>query len=251
MLTRRIIPCLDVRDGRVVKGVRFEGLRDVGDPVELAARYVAEGADELSFLNVSASVRDEPPALDVVTRVSRTVFVPFTVGGGIRGVGDARALLRAGADKVALNTAALERPELIEELAAEFGSQCVVLSIDTRRSNGAWRVTTRSATRTLDRECREWAVEGVEHGAGEILLNVIDADGGRDGFAVPITAEIADAVRVPVIASGGAGSPEHFAEVFGETGASAALAASIFHDGSWTPKRLKRYLGECGIEVRP
>jgi len=251
MLTRRVIPCLDVRDGRVVKGVRFEGLREVGDPVELAERYVADGADELSFLNVSASVREEPPALDIVTRVSRKVFVPFTVGGGIRGVPDARALLRAGADKVALNTAALERPELIEELAAEFGNQCVVLSIDTRRTNGGWRVTARSATRTLERECLDWAREGVERGAGEILLNVIDADGGRNGFALPITRSVVDAVRVPVIASGGAGSAEHFLEVFRETGVSAALAASIFHDGSWTPARLKGFLGDRGIEVRP
>jgi cyclase len=251
MLTRRIIPCLEVRDGRVVKGVQFEGLRDIGDPVELAARYVAEGADELSFLNVSASVRDEPPALDVVGRVSREVFVPFTVGGGIRGVEDARALLRSGADKVALNTAALLTPDLISQLAGEFGSQCVVLSIDTLRHDGRWVVTTHSATRVLEYECLEWAREGVERGAGEILLNVIDSDGRRDGFSIEITRTVADSVRVPVIASGGAGAPEHFVEVFRETRASAALAASIFHDGSWTPGRLKRRLSEHAIEVRP
>ena len=251
MLTRRIIPCLDVRDGRVVKGVQFEDLRDIGDPVELAARYVADGADELSFLNVSASVRGEPLALDVVRCVSRETFVPFTVGGGIRGVEDARNLLRAGADKVALNTAALLAPDLISELAGEFGSQCIVLSIDTRRHDGRWVVTTHSATRTLERECLSWAREGVERGAGEILLNVIDSDGGRDGFSIDITRDVADSVCVPVIASGGAGAPEHFVEVFLATRASAALAASIFHDGSWTPARLKRRLREHDIEVRP
>jgi cyclase len=251
MLTRRIISCLDVRHGRVVKGVRFQDLREMGDPVELAARHAATGADELCFLNVSASLDDTPLTLDLIDRVSREVFVPFTVGGGVRGVEDARELLRAGADKVALNTAALRHPEVLTALADEFGSQCVVLSVDTRRRNGGWVVTTHSATRELDRDCVAWAEEGVRRGAGEILLNVIDADGGRNGFAIDITRAVADAVSVPVIASGGAGSPDHFVEVFRETAASAALAASIFHDGSWTPQNLKALLRRHDIEVRP
>jgi cyclase len=251
MLTRRVISCLDVRRGRVVKGVRFEGLRDVGDPVELAARHAATGADELCFLNVSASIDDTPLTLELIRRVSREVFVPFTVGGGVRDVVGARELLRAGADKVALNTAALRRPEVLTALADEFGSQCVVLSIDTRRRGDRWVVTTHSATRELDTDCIAWAEEGVHRGAGEILLNVIDADGSRNGFAIDITRQVEEAVPVPVIASGGAGSPDHFVEVFRNTGASAALAASIFHDGSWTPARLKEHLRRNGIEVRP
>jgi cyclase len=250
MLTRRVISCLDVRDGQVVKGVRFEELRDIGDPTELAARHAQSGADELCLLNVNASIEGKDPTLDLVERVSRQVFVPLTVGGGVRGVDDARNLLRAGADKVALNTAAIERPETVTRLAGEFGSQCVVLSIDTRRRDDRWVVTTHGSTREYPRECIDWAREGVQLGAGEILLNVIDADGSRDGFAVDITGRVADSVGVPVIASGGAGSPEHFVEIFRETQASAALAASIFHDGSWTPAALKRYLARHDIEVR-
>jgi cyclase len=251
MLTRRVISCLDVREGRVVKGVRFEGLREVGDPIELASRHAASGTDELCFLDVSASVEGTALMLELIRRVSREVFVPLTVGGGIRTVEDARALLRAGADKVALNTAALRQPELLGELAGEFGSQCVVLSIDTRSRGAGWVVTTHSATRELDRECVDWARRGVDLGAGEILLNVIDADGSRTGFSLEITGQVADAVRVPVIASGGAGEPEHFVELFRETNAAAALAASIFHDGSWTPQRLKAHLRRNEIEVRP
>ena len=234
MLTRRIIPCLDVRSGRVVKGVRFQGLKDVGDPLELARHHVAGGADELCFLNVSASLNDESLTLELVRNLSREIFVPFTVGGGVRSVEDARELLRAGADKVALNSAALRNPALLTDLAGEFGSQCVVISVDTRREGDRWLVTTHSATRTVEQDCRDWAGEAVARGAGEILLNVIDSDGGRDGFDLAITGEIAAAVSVPVIASGGAGGPEHFVDVFRQTGASAALAASIFHDGSWT-----------------
>jgi cyclase len=251
VLTRRIICCLDVRDARVVKGIRFEGLRDVGDPVELARRYAERGADELCLLNVSASLAGASPMLDVVERVARAVFVPFTVGGGIRSAEDARAVLRAGADKIALNTAALNEPRVIGQLASEFGSQCVVLSIDTRRVDGHWFVTTHSATRTLERSCLDWAREGVERGAGEILLNVVDTDGGREGFEIGITRRVAELVPVPVIASGGAGEVRHFERVFSQTEASAALAASIFHDGTWTPERLKGRLRALGIEVRP
>ena len=250
MLTRRIIPCLDVRAGRVVKGVRFEGLRDVGDPLELARHHVAGGADELCFLNVSASVNDEPLTLELVRNLSREIFVPFTVGGGIRTVDDARALLRAGADKVALNSAALRNPALLTALAGEFGNQCVVISIDTRREGDRWLVTTHSATRTVERDCRDWAAEAVARGAGEILLNVIDSDGGREGFDLAVTGESASAVNVPVIASGGAGGPDHFVDVFRQTGASAALAASIFHDGSWTANRLKLHLQTYDLAVR-
>ena len=250
MLTRRIIPCLDIKEGRVVKGVSFANLRDMGDPLELAKDYAANGADELCFLNITASVNDEPVILDLVERISRNLFIPFTVGGGIRSVTDARRLLRAGADKVALNTAALLQPELLKQLADEFGRQCVVLSIDTRKDGETWRVTTHSATKNSALTCLEWAQQATELGAGEILLNAIDTDGHRNGFSIDITASVSAAVSVPVIASGGAGAPEHFAQLFSKTGASAALAASIFHDGSWTSTKLKQYLTYRDIEVR-
>ena len=250
MLTRRIIPCLDVKDGRVVKGIQFRGLRDVGDPVELAAAYARTGADELCFLDVAASVENRPLTERLVREVSREVFVPFTVGGGVRSVEDGRALLRAGADKVALNTAALKRPELLTELASEFGSQCVVLSLDTASREGTWYVTSYSATSLHERTALEWAEEATSAGAGEILLNAVDTDGARAGFSIEITRTIAEAVTVPVIASGGAGEPDHFVEVFKETEATAALAASVFHDGSHTPDGLKEHLWRRGIEVR-
>lgn len=251
MLTRRIIPCLDVRDGAVVKGVQFKGLRTIGDPVELATRYADEGADELCFLDVSASIEDRPPVLDLVQRVAERLFIPFTVGGGLRSVEQARAALRAGADKVALNSAALARPALLSELSSEFGAQCVVLSIDTMKSPDGYIVTTHSAGRSVQRDALDWAQEAVTLGAGEILLNVVDSDGVREGFSHNITDRIARNVSVPVIASGGAGSARHFADLFYSTAASAALAASIFHDGSWTPQRLKQMLAQRGIEVRP
>ena len=251
MLTRRIIPCLDVRDGRVVKGVQFQRLRTVGDPVELAQRYAADGADELCLLDVSASIEARPPVLELVGRVAEQLFIPLTVGGGLRSVQQAREALRSGADKVALNSAALARPQLLRELASEFGSQCVVLSIDTKQTAEGYRVTTHSAGRTVAREALDWAQEAVSLGTGEILLNVIDSDGVRSGFSHGITDRIARHVTVPVIASGGAGSARHFADLFESTAASAALAASIFHDGSWTPDRLKHMLADRGIEVRP
>jgi len=250
MLTRRVIPCLDVRDGRVVKGVGFQSLRDSGDPVERARRYAESGADELCFLDVTASMEHRPLLWELVERISRVLFVPFTVGGGIRTVEDARALLRAGADKVALNTAAWLDPMLLTRLSLEFGRQCVVLSVDTLQVNDRWLVTTHGGRKVRDVDCVTWAREGAGRGAGEILLNVINTDGSRRGFAVEITRAVADAVTVPVIASGGAGSPEHFVEIFRETDASAALAASVFHDDSWTPRTLKQFLRQAGIEVR-
>ncbi len=250
MLTRRVIPCLDVRDGRVVKGVRFAGLRDVGDPVELAVHHAAGGADELSFLDVTASLRGQSPLLDLVERVGRVLSIPFTVGGGVRTVDDAIRLLTAGADKVALGTAAVEHPALLDALAARFGSQCVVLSVDTRRVGDRWLVCTRSATDTRERDCLDWVHEGVARGAGEILLNVIDTDGVRDGYQIDLTAAVAAAVPVPVIASGGAGSAQHVLDVFLQTEASAALAATIFHDGIETPASVKNLLRQHGIEVR-
>ena len=250
MLTRRIIPCLDIRDGRVVKGVGFENLVDMGDPVERAAYYMSTGADEICFLDVTASLAKRPLLLSLVERLSQELFIPFTVGGGIRSTDDARALLRAGADKTAVNTAALLDPTLLIRLADEFGQQCVVLSIDTRRTARGWVVTTHGGRRTLDRTCLDWAREATSLGAGEILLNVINADGSRTGFDVEITAAVAAAVPTPVIASGGAGDVEHFVEVFRKTGAQAALAASIFHDNTWTANSVKRLLRERGIEVR-
>ena len=250
MLTRRIIPCLDVKDGNVVKGVQFRNLRRMGDPLELARRHVEGGADELCFLDVTASLEARPLLIDLIRRLSEVVFVPFTIGGGIRSVADARDILRAGADKVGVNTAAVQRPELLRELAEEFGAQCVVLSIDTCSRGQTWYVTTHGGRTLTDRPALDWARRAVDLGAGEILLNAIDTDGQREGFSIGITDAACQAVSVPVIASGGAGGPEDFVEVFQKTGCSAALAASIFHDGTWTSNRLKEVLREQGIEVR-
>lgn len=250
MLTRRIIPCLDIRDGRVVKGVNFQNLVDSGDPIERAEHYLRTGADELCFLDVTASVESRGLSNQLVEAIAEVLTIPFTVGGGVRSVAEARGILRSGADKVALNTAALLSPELLTELADEFGAQCVVISIDTRREDQNWWVATHGGRRIMKKSCIEWAIDATRRGAGEILLNVIDADGTRGGFAVDITGKVAESVGVPVIASGGGGDPNHFVQVFRETGASAALAASIFHDGSWTPDALKATLRENDIEVR-
>jgi len=250
MLTRRIIPCLDIAGGQVVKGVQFQNLRAMGDPLELARRHVEGGADELCFLDVTASVEARPLLLDLIRRLSEVVFVPFTIGGGLRSVDDARAILRAGADKVGVNTAAVQRPELVRELSEEFGAQCVVLSIDTCSRSDTWYVTTHGARVVTQTPSLEWAQQAVQLGAGEILLNAIDTDGQREGFSLDITDAICRAVNVPVIASGGAGGAKHFVAVFQQTSVSAALAASIFHDGSWTSNRLKQVLAEHGIEVR-
>ncbi|MCB9850139.1 MAG: imidazole glycerol phosphate synthase subunit HisF [Phycisphaerales bacterium] len=250
MLTRRIIPCLDIRGDRVVKGVKFQNLRDAGDPLERARAYMDAGADELCFLDVTASLEDRPLLLELLQRLSRVLFIPFSVGGGVRSVDDARDLLRSGADKVGVNTAAVSRPDLLNELARAFGNQCVVLSIDTRRDGDEWYVTTHGGRELTNRTARAWATEAVERGAGEILLNCIDTDGVRGGFELSLTDEIAALVPVPVIASGGAGSPQHFVDLFTKTGAQAGLAASIFHDGSTTPNDIKRALQSAGVEVR-
>ncbi len=250
MLTRRIIPCLDIRDGRVVKGVGFANLRDIGDPVDLARRYAGDGADELCFLDVTASVQARPLLYELIRRVSKELFIPFTVGGGVRSAEDARQLLRCGADKIALNTAAVKEPALLTTLADEFGRQCVVLSIDTLRTDDGYRVTTHGGRTVLERECVAWATEGAERGAGEILLNAINSDGALNGYDLDITGRVAARVDVPVIASGGAGKPEHFVRLFRETSASAALAASIFHDGAAEARHLKTELRAQGVEVR-
>ena len=252
MLAKRIIPCLDVTGGRVVKGINFLNLRDAGDPVELADRYNLQGADEIVFLDITASSDARDIMADVVARTARRVFIPLAVGGGIRSVADARRILMAGADKVSVNTAAVHRPELLTELSLEFGSQAVVLAIDAkRRSQGAWTVYTRGGRDDESIDAVEWAARGEALGAGEILLTSMDTDGVQDGFDCELTRAISRATRIPVIASGGAGKPEHFRRVFEEGEADAALAASVFHYGTYTVAELKEYLGRHGIPVRP
>jgi len=251
MLAKRLIPCLDVNAGRVVKGINFVALRDAGDPVECAARYDAEGADELVFLDITASSDARPVTLEMVRRVAETVFLPFTVGGGVRSIEDADALLRAGADKVAVNTAAVCDPDLLERLARRFGAQAVVLAIDARQRDGRWEVVTHGGRTPTGRDALAWASEGTERGAGEILLTSMDRDGTRDGFDVPLTRAVVEAVRVPVVASGGCGSVAHIAEVLTEGKASAALAASLFHFGQLRVGDAKVQLRAAGIEVRP
>jgi cyclase len=251
MLAKRLIPCLDVNAGRVVKGIKFVALRDAGDPVECAARYDAEGADELVFLDITASSDARPMTLEMVRRVADTVFLPFTVGGGVRSVEDADALLRAGADKVAVNTAAVLDPDLVERLARRFGAQAVVLAIDARRRDGRWEVVTHGGRTATGRDAVAWAGEGAARGAGEILLTSMDKDGTKDGFDVPLTRAVVDAVRVPVVASGGCGSVAHIAEVLTAGKASAALAASLFHFGGLRVPEAKAGLIAAGIEVRP
>jgi len=250
MLARRLIPCLDVERGRVVKGVRFVSLRDAGDPVECAERYDADGADELVFLDITASSEARPIVAEMVRRVADAVFLPFTVGGGVRSVEDAEQLLRAGADKVAVNTAALEDPSLLETLAQRFGSQAVVLAIDARRAQDGFQVFSHGGRRNTARDAIAWAREGGERGAGEILLTSMDRDGTRDGFDVELTRSVAEAVRVPVVASGGCGGVQHMAEVLTEGKASAALAASLFHFGELRIPDAKAQLRERGVPVR-
>jgi cyclase len=255
VLAKRIIPCLDVTAGRVVKGVNFVNLRDAGDPVELAARYNEQGADELVFLDITASSDNRDTMVDVVARTAREVFIPLTVGGGIRSVDDARGILHAGADKVSVNTAAVRRPGLITELSEEFGAQAVVLAIDARRrpspeGGSKWNVFTRGGRHDEGIDAVEWAHRGEELGAGEILLTSMDTDGVQTGFDCPLTRAVHDATHIPVIASGGAGRPEDFLEVLNGACADAALAASIFHYGTYTVGDLKQFLAEHNVPIR-
>jgi cyclase len=253
MLAKRIIPCLDIQDGRVVKGVNFLNLRDAGDPVEQARSYDGQGADELVFLDISATHDGREITLDLVGRVADSVFMPLTVGGGIRSVDDMRRLLVAGADKVSVNSAAVRNPELISQGAARFGAQCVVLAIDARRRTGAagWEVYLNGGRIPAGLDAVQWAVRGVQLGAGEILLTSMDADGTLAGYDLELTRAVADAVSVPVIASGGAGDVSHFVKVLTEGRADAALAASLFHDGKLQIPALKQQLASQGVTIRP
>lgn len=252
MLAKRIIPCLDVDNGRVVKGIRFVSLTDAGDPVEQAKRYDGEGADELTFLDITASSDKRDIVTDLVRRVADEVFIPFTVGGGLRSVEDIRAILRAGADKITLNTAAIENPQLISDCAETFGSQCIVVAIDARRRNGSdgWEVFTHGGRCAVGLDALEWTRRAEKLGAGEILLTSMDCDGTRDGYDIELTRAVSDAVRIPVIASGGAGRVEHFYDALVDGGASAVLAASLFHFGELTIGDVKNYLRGRGVEVR-
>lgn len=254
MLTRRVIVCLDVRGGRVVKGVRFEELRDVGDPVLLAERYERDGADEVVFLDISASTEERRTLLDVARRTAERLFIPLTIGGGVRTVADVASALRAGADKVAINSAAVERPVLLREAADRFGTQCVVASIDARRDESiggsGWRVFARGGSAPTSLDAVAWARECVDRGAGEILLTSIDRDGARTGYDLALVRAVASAVSVPVIASGGAGTAHHVGAALSEAGADAALIAGILHDGRTTVQAIKAHLREVGIPVR-
>lgn len=250
VLVKRVIACLDVKDGRVVKGINFVRLRDAGDPAELAAAYNREGVDEVIFLDITASHEKRNLIIDTVVRTARQVFIPLAVGGGIRSVADARGILTSGADKVSVNTSAVEKPELIKNLSEEFGSQAVVLAIDARRDSDGWRVFTYGGRESTELSAVEWAIEGERLGAGEILLTSMDCDGTEKGFDCELTRAVSRAVKIPVIASGGAGSAEHFAQVLTEGEADAALAASIFHYGKVRISDLKFRLQQHGIPVR-
>jgi imidazoleglycerol phosphate synthase cyclase subunit len=250
MLTARIIPCLDVSHGRVVKGIRFQGLRDAGDPAERAARYERQGADEIVILDVSATPEGRGNQVETVQRVRARLRIPLTVGGGIRTIDDARALLEAGADKVSVNTAAVHRPELLREIALRFGRQCTVLAIDAARRDGGFEVLVKGGREGTGIDALEWARKGTSRGAGEILLTSWDRDGTRAGYDLALTRAVAAAVRVPVIASGGAATPQHLKEAF-DAGADAVLAASIFHDDDMTVADVKRALAALGVQVRP
>ncbi|HYL24342.1 MAG TPA: imidazole glycerol phosphate synthase subunit HisF [Burkholderiales bacterium] len=249
-LAKRVIPCLDVTAGRVVKGVNFVGLRDAGDPVEIAARYDREGADELCFLDITASSDERDILLHVIEAVAAQVFIPLTVGGGVRSVADVRRLLNAGADKVSINTAAVQSPELVAEASAIVGAQCIVVAIDAKRNGPGWEVYTHGGRRATGLDALHWAQRMTAAGAGEILLTSMDRDGTRDGFDLALTRAVSEAVTVPVIASGGAGNLEHLAEGVLQGRADAVLAASIFHFGEYTVRQAKEYMKGRGIEVR-
>ena len=250
MLAKRIIPCLDIKEGRVVKGVQFVELQDAGDPLELSRRYNEQSADELVFLDITASHENRGLTLDLAARLARVLFIPFTIGGGISTLEDIRRIVTAGADKVSINTAAVNDPELISRAAERFGSQCIVLAMDVKRSGERWEVYTHGGRRPTGRDALEWAREGERRGAGEILLTSMDQDGRKQGYDLEITAKISTAVGIPVIASGGGGTIEHFYEAFTEGRADAVLAASVFHYGTYTVSDVKRALHERGIPVR-
>ena len=251
MYAKRIIPCLDVKDGRVVKGINFVGLRDAGDPVELASRYDKERCDELVFLDITASSDNRETIVDVARNCASQVFIPFTVGGGIRTADDMRKMLKAGADKTSVNSAAVKDPDIIRQGAVKFGSQCVVLAIDARKTGeDKWEVFVNGGRTPTGIDCIEWAKKGVALGAGEILLTSMDADGTKDGYDIPLTRAVSEAVNVPVIASGGAGKLEHFYDVLTLGKADAVLAASVFHYGQFTVRQVKEYLKSRGVEVR-
>lgn len=251
MLTKRIIPCLDVKGGRVVKGVRFLSLRDAGDPVEVARIYEKQKADELVFLDITASHEGRRTMVDVVRRVAKNIFMPFTVGGGINGIEDIRSLLAAGADKVSINTAAVKNPKLIAEAARRFGSQCIVVAIDAKKTSpGKWEIFINGGRTATGIDAVGWARRAQKLGAGEVLLTSMDFDGTKDGFDIVLTSAVSKNLRIPVIASGGAGSKEHFLDVFKRGAADAALAASIFHYGEYTVEEVKKYLKSKGVNVR-
>ena len=251
MLTKRIIPCLDIKDGRTVKGVNFVNLRDAGDPVELGAAYSEKGADELVFLDITASHEERKTMVDVVARTAASCFMPLTVGGGIRTVADMREMLLAGADKVGINTAAVKTPQVIDEAANAFGCQCLVVAIDAKRNaNGSWTVYTHGGRNATELDAVEWAAEVCRRGAGEILLTSMDSDGTKNGYDIRLTKAVSEAVTIPVIASGGAGNIDHMVDVLRDGKADAVLAASIFHFGEYTVGDVKKYLGERGVPVR-
>jgi len=250
MITKRIIPCLDIKDGRTVKGINFENIRDAGDPVELAIEYAKQGADELVFLDITATNEKRKTLSELVTRIAKHINIPFTVGGGISSIKDVSALLNAGADKISVNTSAVKNPQLIKDLASQFGSQCVVLAIDTKFEDNDWYVYLNGGRVKTELKTLDWAKQAVALGAGEILLTSMNNDGTKDGFALDITKQISEAVNVPVIASGGAGTMQHFKEIFENGKADAALAASVFHYKEIAIPELKRFLKSNQIEIR-
>jgi len=250
MLKKRIIPCLDIKDGRTVKGINFLDIKDAGDPIELAKKYVEQGADELVFLDITATVENRKTWIELVANIAKEINIPFTVGGGITSLKDVSNLIKAGADKISINSAAVMRPDLIKEIAKEFGRQCLVVAVDTKIENGEWKVFINGGRKATDINTMEWAKKAEDYGAGEILLTSMSNDGTKSGFALDITHQVSEAINIPVIASGGAGSIIHFNDVFSQTKATGALAASIFHYGEITIWELKEYLNQQKIPIR-